>query len=50
MAILEYLEERFPTPPLLPADPWLRARARQLAEMVNSGIQPLQNLAGARRA
>lgn len=44
MAILEYLEERFPTPPLLPADPLLRARARQLAEVVNSGIQPLQNL------
>jgi maleylpyruvate isomerase len=45
MAILEYLEERFPSPPLLPADPWLRARARQLAEMVNAGIQPMQNLA-----
>ncbi len=44
MAILEYLEERFPSPPLLPADPWLRARARQLAEMVNAGIQPMQNL------
>jgi maleylpyruvate isomerase len=45
MAILEYLEERHPSPPLLPAQPWLRARARQLAEMVNSGIQPHQNLA-----
>lgn len=44
MAILAYLEERFPSPPLLPADPWLRARARQLAEMVNAGIQPFQNL------
>ncbi len=44
MAILEFLEERFPAPPLLPADPLLRARARQLAEMVNAGIQPLQNL------
>jgi maleylpyruvate isomerase len=44
MAILEYLEERFPDPPLLPAEPLLRARARQLAEVVNSGIQPLQNL------
>jgi maleylpyruvate isomerase len=44
MAILDYLEDRFPTPPLFPADPWLRARARQLAEMVNAGIQPFQNL------
>jgi maleylpyruvate isomerase len=44
MAIIAYLEEQFPTPPLLPADAWRRARARQLAEMVNAGIQPLQNL------
>jgi maleylpyruvate isomerase len=44
MAILEYLEERHPEPPLLPRDPAARARARQLAEIVNSGIQPLQNL------
>ena len=44
IAILEYLEERYRTPALLPADPLLRARARMLAEMVNSGIQPLQNL------
>jgi maleylpyruvate isomerase len=44
LAILEYLEERFPEPALLPRDPVLRARARQLAEMINSGIQPLQNL------
>ena len=44
MAILEYLEETHPSPPLLPRDPQSRARARQLAEMVNSGIQPLQNL------
>jgi maleylpyruvate isomerase len=43
IAILEYLEERFPEPRLLPEDPLLRARARQLAEMINSGIQPLQN-------
>lgn len=44
MAILEYLEERHPAPPLLPTSPWLRARVRQLAEIVNSGTQPLQNL------
>ena len=45
MAILEFLEERFPSPPLLPADPYGRARVRMIAEMVNSGIQPYQNQA-----
>lgn len=44
MAILELLEEIFPTHPLLPKDPYLRARARELAELVNAGIQPHQNM------
>ncbi len=44
LAIIEYLEDTHPTPPLLPRDPYSRARARMLAELVNSGIQPLQNL------
>ncbi len=44
LPILEYLDERFRTPPILPNDPYLRARCRMLAEIVNSGIQPLQNL------
>jgi maleylpyruvate isomerase len=44
LPILEYLEDRWPDPPILPKDPYLRARARMLAEIVNSGIQPLQNL------
>jgi maleylpyruvate isomerase len=43
LAILEYLDERWPDPPILPRDPFLRARARALAEIINSGIQPLQN-------
>lgn len=43
MAIIEYLDERFPTPPLLPASAHGRAQVRALAELVNSGIQPLQN-------
>jgi maleylpyruvate isomerase len=45
LPILEYLDERWPARPILPRDPYLRARARALAEIVNSGIQPLQNLA-----
>jgi maleylpyruvate isomerase len=44
LAILEYLDERWPDPPILPRDPFLRARARALAEIVNAGIQPLQNV------
>jgi maleylpyruvate isomerase len=44
VAIIEWLEETHPTPALLPRDAFLRARARQLAEIVNSGTQPFQNL------
>ena len=44
LPILEYLDERFPEPAIMPKDLYLRARARELAEIVNSGIQPLQNL------
>lgn len=44
LAILAYLEERFPEPALLPDDIAQRAMVRQLAELVSSGIQPLQNL------
>lgn len=44
LPILEYLDERWPEPPIMPADLYLRARTRLLAEIVNSGIQPLQNL------
>jgi maleylpyruvate isomerase len=44
LAILEYLDERWPDPPILPRDPLLRARARALAEIVNAGVQPLQNI------
>lgn len=45
MAILEWLEERFPAPPLLPPDGFGRARVRALAEHVNSSIQPYHNAA-----
>lgn len=49
LPILEYLEERWPERPLLPRDPWLRARSRALAEIVNSGIQPFQNQSTTRK-
>jgi maleylacetoacetate isomerase len=44
-AILELLEDLYPDPPLLPKKPEDRARVRALMQIVNAGIQPLQNLA-----
>ena len=41
MAILEYLEEAYPEPPLLPKDPRGRARVRGLAQIVVSDAHPL---------
>jgi maleylpyruvate isomerase len=44
LAIIEYLDEIHPASPLLPSTPLMRQRARELAEIVNSGTQPLQNI------
>lgn len=45
MAICEYLEEAYPSKrKLLPKDPFKRYQVRRLCEMINSGIQPVQNL------
>jgi maleylpyruvate isomerase len=44
MAIIEYLEETHPEPPLLPADPLGRARVRALAQDIACEIHPLNNL------
>lgn len=44
MAILEYLEQVHPEPALLPKDPIAAAQVRAVCEMINSGIQPIQNL------
>lgn len=44
LAILEYLEERYPTPPLLPAEPFERARVRALAQVVACDMHPVNNL------
>jgi len=42
-AIIEWLEERYPDPALLPADPLARARVRALAAIVGCDIHPINN-------
>lgn len=44
LAILEWLDETHPEPPLLPADPLGRARVRAMAGVIASDIHPLNNL------
>jgi maleylpyruvate isomerase len=44
IAIVEYLDETFPAPRLLPADPRGRARVRSLALMIACDGQPVVNL------
>ena len=43
LAIIEYLEEKHPAPPLLPRELHARARARSLALLVACEIHPLNN-------
>lgn len=44
LAIIEYLDETHPEPPLLPRDPAVRARVRALALEIACDIHPLNNL------
>jgi len=44
LAIIEYLEERYPRAPLLPSEPAARARVRALAQLLACEIHPLNNL------
>ena len=42
-AIIEWLEERYPQPPLLPLDPEERAHVRALAAIVGCDVHPINN-------
>jgi len=44
LAIIEYLDETHPQPPLLPQEPIARARVRALAELIACDIHPLNNI------
>lgn len=44
LAIIEYLDEIYPDPPLLPADAVERARVRAAAQLIACDIHPLNNL------
>ena len=44
LAIIEYLDEKHPEPPLLPATPEERARVRSIALAIACDIHPLDNL------
>jgi len=44
LAIIEYLEETQPDPPLLPKDPIARAKVRALADIIACDIHPLNNV------
>jgi maleylpyruvate isomerase len=43
-AIIEWLEERYPTPALLPGDPAGKAAVRAMAAIIGCDIHPLNNL------
>jgi maleylacetoacetate isomerase len=43
LAIIEYLDEVVPEPPLLPRDPVERAKVRALAQLIACDIHPLNN-------
>jgi maleylacetoacetate isomerase len=45
LAIIEYLDEVHPQPPLLPSDPLERAKVRALAQVIACDIHPLNNVA-----
>ena len=48
LAIIEYLDETHPEPPLLPKDLIARAQARAIAEIVACDIHPLNNIGSLR--
>ena len=44
MAIIELLDDMYPTVKILPSNPLQRYRSREIAQIIGTGIQPVQNL------
>ena len=44
MAIIELLDEKYPDVPVLPKDPLEKYKSREIAHIIGTGIQPVQNL------
>ena len=44
LAIIEYLDTRYPKPPLIPREPVARARVQALAQLIACEVHPLNNL------
>jgi maleylacetoacetate isomerase len=44
LAIIEYLEEKYPKPPLFPTDPADKAQVRSMAMVIACEVHPIQNL------
>lgn len=44
MAIVEWLDEKYSFPPLIPGDAFQKAHIRSVCEIINAGIQPFQNI------
>ena len=44
LAIIEYLEEKYPKPPIFPADPADKALVRSMAMVIACEVHPIQNL------
>ena len=44
LAIIEWLDETYPSPPLLPTDPLRRAKARAFSQVLACDTHPVQNL------
>lgn len=44
LSIIEYLDDVYPAPPLMPSDPLLKAKVKSASQIIAADIAPIQNL------